>query len=89
MDPTNPQSWNRYTYGSNNPVDSMDPSGFYTIFIGGVKNNTDNKAFNNAAEEVHGLYVAPLNGQSVMDALVNVVAESPGPNASSEESRAL
>ena len=31
------------------------------------------------------MYVAPLNGQSVMDALVNVVAESLGPNASSEE----
>jgi RHS repeat-associated protein len=27
VDPTNPQSWNRYAYASNDPVDNIDPGG--------------------------------------------------------------
>src|ERR1700757_2170535 len=28
--PTNPQTWNRYTYGLNNPLRNFDPTGLYT-----------------------------------------------------------
>jgi RHS repeat-associated protein len=33
MDVTNPQSWNRYTYGMNNPVSASDPSGLLPFSI--------------------------------------------------------
>jgi len=32
--PANPQSWNRYTYGYNNPVKYSDPTGHYVVDSG-------------------------------------------------------
>ena len=33
--PSNPQSWNRYSYVLNNPLSWVDPSGMYTVCVGG------------------------------------------------------
>jgi RHS repeat-associated protein len=33
-DPANPQSWNRYAYVQNDPVNASDPTGQYLVFIG-------------------------------------------------------
>ena len=34
--PSNPQSWNRYSYVINEPVNSQDPEGLCSVIIGGV-----------------------------------------------------
>jgi RHS repeat-associated protein len=34
VDPTNPQSWNRYAYVLNGPINLADPSGLYPVFLG-------------------------------------------------------
>ena len=36
VDPSNPQSWNRYSYVLNNPTDLVDRSGLYETCIGGM-----------------------------------------------------
>lgn len=42
VDPTNPQSWNRYAYVLNNPLGNVDPSGLYFVCISGeLFNRTD------------------------------------------------
>jgi RHS repeat-associated protein len=35
VDATNPQSWNRYAYGLNNPLSNVDPSGFECVWEDG------------------------------------------------------
>jgi RHS repeat-associated protein len=39
VDPTNPQSWNRYAYVKNNPLIYIDPSGKFLVFYGGDDDN--------------------------------------------------
>ncbi|MCL5264640.1 MAG: hypothetical protein M1343_05525 [Chloroflexi bacterium] len=46
-DPKNPQSLNRYSYGYNNPLVYVDPTGHFVLFVGGM--NTDNNEENNLA----------------------------------------
>jgi len=85
-DPTAPQSWNRYAYVTNDPLDATDPSGTCTIFIGGVKDNQNDKnALSQLAKKVGGLYVAPYSGQSTLGAILNIAAQDlAGANASSQ-----
>jgi hypothetical protein len=33
----NPQNWNSYAYTLNNPLNAVDPDGYYTIVIGGTR----------------------------------------------------
>ena len=40
-DPRNPQSLNRYSYVYNNPVKYSDPTGHYSVFVGGVGTDND------------------------------------------------
>jgi RHS repeat-associated protein len=35
VDPSNPQSWNRYAYVGNDPLDLVDPTGLYPVCLGG------------------------------------------------------
>lgn len=37
VDPTNPQTWNRYAYVANNPLSFVDPSGLFRAFPGGCQ----------------------------------------------------
>jgi RHS repeat-associated protein len=48
VDPTNPQTWNRYAYVANNPLTMVDPSGLFYVCVNGV--------------QYEGLYVA-VDGQ--------------------------
>jgi hypothetical protein len=34
VDPTSPQSWNRYAYVGNNPLNSVDPQGLFRAYPG-------------------------------------------------------
>ena len=36
VDPSNPQSWNRYAYVNNNPLNSLDPFGLYVVCDGAI-----------------------------------------------------
>jgi len=84
-DPTNPQSWNRYSYVYNFTNSLTDPSGLCTIFVGGVKDNQNNSALNAAASAVGGVYVAAYDGQSTLGAILSVAAQAlAGPNANSQ-----
>jgi len=61
-DMTDPQTWNRYSYVSNSPVDSVDPDGLCTDVYGGIdtpnKNNGRGSAyFLNALGAVKGFDV--------------------------------
>ncbi len=38
-DPTNPQSWNQYSYVWNSPLDAVDPYGLYVVVFGGCSYN--------------------------------------------------
>jgi len=35
VDPTNPQTWNRYAYVANSPLDTIDPSGKFCLTVAG------------------------------------------------------
>jgi len=35
-DPTNPQSWNLYAYVRNNPLNLVDPSGYFCAHLNGT-----------------------------------------------------
>jgi len=40
VDPTNPQSWNRYAYALNNPLSNVDPLGLYCQWDDGSNDST-------------------------------------------------
>jgi RHS repeat-associated protein len=43
QDPNNLQSYNRYSYCSNNPMNRTDPSGYLTVIVPGTFNNANSK----------------------------------------------
>jgi RHS repeat-associated protein len=53
VDPTNPQSWNRYTYALNNPLRFLDPSGLTCFALdadGNVTNDVTDPSIDNAKD---------------------------------------
>lgn len=77
--------WNQYAYPSD-PNTFIDPSGLCTIFIGGVKDNSNNAALNAAANSVGGIYVPPYDGQSTLSAILNIAAQAlAGPLGSTQD----
>ena len=41
VDPTNPQSWNRYAYVLNNPLSSVDPTGLFCTYVNDAGNGVE------------------------------------------------
>lgn len=50
VNPTNPQTWNRYAYSLNNPVSLRDPSGLYTGVDDTEPDGTDSVIYYNFAD---------------------------------------
>jgi RHS repeat-associated protein len=82
VDSGNPQTWNRYSYAGNSPLNAVDSTGLCTIFVGGVSDRFNNSAFNAAAQQYGGLYIAPFDGQSAVGAIGDIAVTDASGNTS-------
>jgi RHS repeat-associated protein len=86
IDPSNPQTLNKYAYVSNQPLEAVDPVGQCTIFVGGVNDTNTTLSFVNAAASVGGVIVAPYANDGTLGGVLDVAAQAIlGPNASSQD----
>ncbi len=49
VDPSNPQSWNRYVYALNNPLSSVDPTGLFCVWDDGSYDSASDPGTGNAS----------------------------------------
>ena len=62
VDPTNPQSWNRYAYVVNNPTGRTDPYGLCDLVVGGFKQGPGNNAVSQFAAAAGADVAFPFSG---------------------------
>jgi len=70
VDPTNPQSWNRYTYVMNNPLGFIDPTGMILCSYGDddfEDADDDNECTNNDGTVVSDQTTVTVNGDDPGD----------------------
>jgi RHS repeat-associated protein len=78
VDPSNPQTWNRYAYVTNNPLSFVDPSGECSAVIGGITQtpNTPNVAGQSAfASSVGAVSGYPYSGGSKLGGIADVMSQ--------------
>lgn len=78
VDPTNPQSWNRYAYVLNNPLGAVDPLGLDCVRLNGDGSTT---VFTDAQDDCagdNGYYFEGTVSTAYADANQNVVASVDG-----------
>lgn len=71
--PVNPQSWNRYSYSSNDPVNEVDPSGLCSVIIGGITESSSNTpGINDFATAIQGVIAYPFAGTNLVNGVETV-----------------
>src|SRR5690606_33513560 len=68
----NPQSWNRYSYGSNNPILIKDETGLYVYAAGATEN--DKRQFEAAIKKVESARNSFKNGSAEYNQLNSALA---------------
>src|SRR5205823_1717387 len=74
VNPTNPQSWNRYTYVRNDPNVSVDPLGLCDLISGGITQSPgtpQTQAEEAVADELGASLAFPFSGQGVFGSLAS------------------
>jgi RHS repeat-associated protein len=83
VDPTNPQTWNRYAYVGNNPVGEVDPSGLcgeITAGIGMSPESDSGQALIALAQGLQFNVAFPYAGQSRTTSIYDIYRHSSGLN---------
>jgi RHS repeat-associated protein len=87
VDPSNPQTWNRYAYVRNNPVRSIDPSGLCDVVIGGITQSSMDPGaagLTSFANSIGADLVFPYQNGSTFGGVLDVAGQGLGlPNAAS------
>jgi RHS repeat-associated protein len=78
-DPTDPQTWNGYSYVRNDPPNSVDPSGACDVLVNGVTQSPGWAPIDNFGANM--INVFPFAGMSVGQALLSIGFGDAGSNA--------
>jgi RHS repeat-associated protein len=84
VDPSNPQTWNRYAYVGNNPTGAIDPAGLCGEITAGIGQGPDTPAGQELIQiaDIFGANVAfPYAGQSKFSSIVDILFQGLGTNS--------
>src|SRR5439155_23352522 len=83
VNPSNPQSWNRYSYVSNGPLNFIDPSGLCDVVVGGftqTPGSASTQTQQQFANEIGANQAYPFSGlnffQSISDSYNQTISGS-------------
>ena len=76
-----PQSWNRYSYVSNDPINFHDPSGLCSVFVAGITMSAnDSQKFANLTMSLGSYAAYSYSGSEVLSSVGQVGVQAFGSN---------